>query len=262
MNAGTDYMLSVSLKYFPGISNLHFINNLRTGNSHFIEESIMNYEYLYDMLCEKAYLRFRNFYARSTKIRIIKGIIYAETDFKYLEAHHKIPKSDGGNDDLSNIVFFTPKEHIVAHHLLYKASPTQAHAQAWHCQAHAPKSGKMIRLTAQQFDELRKINAENARRIVAKSNETMRKSGQRFGSGNSMYGRQWYTNGETNICLTASDKIPEGFYRGRLNVVPAEQHKGTLGLHYYNNGKINKMFKTEDEIPQGFQKGMIHKCKK
>ena len=36
------------------------------------------------------------------------------------ERHHVIPKSLGGTNDLSNLIFLTPKEHYVAHHLLWK----------------------------------------------------------------------------------------------------------------------------------------------
>lgn len=261
MNAGTDYMLSVSLKYFPGISNLHFINNFENRKFSLLKRKAnMNYERLYNMLCEKAYLRFKDFY-KSSNLKIIKNSIYDNTNFKYLEAHHKTPKSDGGNNDPMNIVFFTPKEHIVAHHLLYKVNPSQAHAQAWHFQSYSSKSGEHIRLTAQQFDELRKINAENARNRIFETNRKMRENGRRFGCGNSAYGTKWYTNGIKNIRLKPSDEIPEGFYRGRLDVVPLEKHKSTKDMHWFNNGKMNKMFKSEDEIPPEFVKGMIQNAR-
>lgn len=259
---GQTNMLSISLTHFPDVSNLHFINNLRTGNSLFIlKESIMNYQHLYDMLCEKAYNRFSDFYVRSSNLRIIKSIIYKETDYKYLEAHHKLPKSDGGLDDLSNIVFFTPKEHIVAHHLLFKAQPTPKHAQAWHLQSHSSKSGLQIKLTAKEFEETRKINAENARKQIYETNRKMCESGRRFGKGNSMYGRIWYTNGIKSIVLKPSDVVPDGFYKGRLNAVPKDRHKSTTGMLWYNDGTINKMFKETDNIPSNFQKGKL-KCKK
>lgn len=222
----------------------------------------MNYKHIYNMLCRKAQSRFANFYSRTSNLRILKGIIYKETEYDYLEAHHVIPKSDGGTDDLTNLVFFTAKEHIIAHHLLYKAEPTQKHAQAWHYQAHSPKSGNKINISPKQFEELRRINAENARHIVTKSNETMRRTGQRFGTGNAMYGRHWYTNGKTNISLKDTDKIPDGFYKGRTDVVPKEKKSSTTGYVWYNNGTINKMFKSDVEIPKNFKKGMLQKCKK
>ena len=38
---------------------------------------------------------------------------------KYYEAHHIVPKSLGGTDDDSNLVLLTPKEHYIAHLLLF-----------------------------------------------------------------------------------------------------------------------------------------------
>lgn len=221
----------------------------------------MNYQHIYDMLCEKAHNRFYKFYNRTNSIRILKNIIYNETEYKYLEAHHVTPKCDGGADDIENLVFFTAKEHIIAHHLLYKANPTQKHAQAWHYQAHSPKNGDKIAITPKQFEELRRINAENAKRIVQKSNETMRRTGQRFGKGNAMYGRHWYTNGIRNITLKDTDEIPYGFYRGRIDNTPPDKKFSTSEYIWYNDGTINRMFKETDKIPENFTRGMKKKCK-
>lgn len=42
---------------------------------------------------------------------------------EYTEKHHIIPKSEGGGNDIKNIVELTPKEHFVAHKLLYLENP-------------------------------------------------------------------------------------------------------------------------------------------
>jgi len=42
----------------------------------------------------------------------------------YMEKHHIIPKSEGGGDTNDNLVYLTPKEHFIAHKLLYKIEPT------------------------------------------------------------------------------------------------------------------------------------------
>jgi hypothetical protein len=41
----------------------------------------------------------------------------------YMEKHHIIPKSEGGSNDDNNLVYLTPKEHFIAHKLLYKIEP-------------------------------------------------------------------------------------------------------------------------------------------
>lgn len=41
----------------------------------------------------------------------------------YLEVHHIIPKCMGGKNEEDNYVLFTYREHIIAHHLLYRIFP-------------------------------------------------------------------------------------------------------------------------------------------
>lgn len=43
-----------------------------------------------------------------------------ETDNRYLEKHHIIPKSLGGSDTIDNLVYLTAREHYIAHLLLIK----------------------------------------------------------------------------------------------------------------------------------------------
>lgn len=41
----------------------------------------------------------------------------------YYEIHHIVPKSEGGSDSSDNLVRLTPKEHFVAHKLLFLDNP-------------------------------------------------------------------------------------------------------------------------------------------
>ena len=41
----------------------------------------------------------------------------------YTEIHHIIPRSEGGSNDKDNLVELTPKEHYVAHKLMYMDNP-------------------------------------------------------------------------------------------------------------------------------------------
>lgn len=41
----------------------------------------------------------------------------------YMEKHHIIPKSEGGDNTFDNLVYLTPKEHFIVHKLLYKIQP-------------------------------------------------------------------------------------------------------------------------------------------
>lgn len=64
--------------------------------------ALVNYRKHYNLLVEKA----RN--------RVLEG---------YVERHHIIPKSEGGEDDLTNIVALTAREHYIAHFLLWRENP-------------------------------------------------------------------------------------------------------------------------------------------
>ena len=49
----------------------------------------------------------------------------------YYEAHHIIPRSEGGGNGEDNLVLLTAREHFLAHWLLYRAdsaTPSRAHA--------------------------------------------------------------------------------------------------------------------------------------
>ncbi len=63
----------------------------------------MNYQLIYNNLCERAKCR------------------YGLTD--YTEKHHIIPRSLGGNDRSENLVLLTYREHKLAHRLLTKIYP-------------------------------------------------------------------------------------------------------------------------------------------
>lgn len=77
----------------------------------------MNYTLIYKSLIEKAQLR-----------SDVSG---------YTEKHHIVPKSLGGSNAKSNLVELTPKEHYIAHMLLYKmhkgTSSELPMLRAWHC---------------------------------------------------------------------------------------------------------------------------------
>lgn len=45
------------------------------------------------------------------------------------EKHHIVPRGLGGPDIPANIIYLTPEEHIIAHHLLAKAYPNEEKLQ-------------------------------------------------------------------------------------------------------------------------------------
>lgn len=67
----------------------------------------MNYKKIYDKLVEKCKVR---------------GLDKTSLE-GYFEKHHIVPRCLGGTDDEDNFVLFTPREHVIAHRLLWKANP-------------------------------------------------------------------------------------------------------------------------------------------
>ena len=59
----------------------------------------MNYQKVYDQLVQKNHVF---------------------SSGEYFEIHHKVPKCMGGNDEKSNLVNLTAREHYIAHLLLVK----------------------------------------------------------------------------------------------------------------------------------------------
>lgn len=58
-------------------------------------------------------------YSQWYELLILKSKKRSET-LEYKENHHVIPRSFGGTDDLDNRVDLTPREHYIAHALLWK----------------------------------------------------------------------------------------------------------------------------------------------
>lgn len=67
----------------------------------------MNYKKIYDQLVEKCRVR---------------GLDKSSLE-GYFEKHHVVPRCMGGSDNPENFVLFTPREHVIAHRLLWKAFP-------------------------------------------------------------------------------------------------------------------------------------------
>lgn len=82
----------------------------------------------------------------------------------YYERHHIIPKSLGGSDNLSNLVFLTGREHLICHLLLIRMTEGKAKAKmisaAWSMANLENKHQDRKRLTSRQYSNLRKIFSE------------------------------------------------------------------------------------------------------
>jgi len=94
----------------------------------------------------------------------------------YGENHHIIPKSLGGQDDATNIIRLTPKEHYIIHHLLWKYHRCSKTAHAFF---------NMLRCSDNQN---RKFTARQHAIATAAHVETLKINMK--GEGNHFYGRR------------------------------------------------------------------------
>lgn len=74
----------------------------------------------------------------------------------YYESHHIIPKSMGGQNNKNNLILLTPREHFIAHWLLYKIYRNRATASAFYRMCHIG-NGKMKRYipSSRTYEEAR-----------------------------------------------------------------------------------------------------------
>ena len=81
----------------------------------------------------------------------------------YMERHHIIPKSMGGNNKKENLIYLFPSEHYYAHRLLAIENPKEHKlVTAWFLVCHMKtKWNDWKKLTAEQYEEARKAFAES-----------------------------------------------------------------------------------------------------
>lgn len=151
----------------------------------------MNYKRIYDELIENA------------KHRNITG---------YIEKHHILPRSMGGNEDKENIVKLTAREHYIAHWLLTKFVPAvnkkSMNYALWLMSQDNTTSAKGYRITSRHFEYNRKqhrimksgVNNPQYGKpswISGKTKDTCsivaRIAEQKIGVGNAMYGKNHST---------------------------------------------------------------------
>lgn len=170
----------------------------------------MDYRKHYNLLVEKARTR-----------KVDKGI--------YVEKHHIIPRSEGGSNESSNLVELYPREHFIAHWLLYRENPTVARSFAFNMMScdrrgtYKPSS----RAYAEGVEAAARANTENftGRKAITKNGKMkyvkeyeldfFYELGWNKGKSARLHnvGRFWSNNSEQECFST---ELQEGWVRGRL----------------------------------------------
>jgi hypothetical protein len=76
----------------------------------------------------------------------------------YIEKHHIIPLSLNGEDNESNIVPLTAKEHFVAHHLLWKIHRNPQMTKAFMMMCNIKRDGVKYKVNAKEYQLLKEDN--------------------------------------------------------------------------------------------------------
>ena len=114
------------------------------------------------------------------------------------EAHHIIPKSMGGTNCASNLVSLTPKEHFVAHHLLWKIHKnSKMHYAFWlmatRCSIDGRRDYKVNSRTYETAKAQHRLEVSKTHKGKVRSEESKQKSSI------SLKGKPAWNNGLTGI---------------------------------------------------------------
>lgn len=84
-----------------------------------------------------------------------------------VEKHHIIPRSMGGNNSKENLIDLTPREHYVAHHLLWKIHRNQSMACAFWNMSTTRIDGVDYRINSSTYEAIRKDISRLAKERMA-----------------------------------------------------------------------------------------------
>lgn len=189
----------------------------------------MDYKRIYDNLVERG------------KNRIFKG---------YGENHHIIPRSLGGNDDKSNLVKLTAREHFICHYLLTKIY--QSKTKEYYSMIKA-----FMMMYRKSDNQERYVNSHLYQNLRAQFSETQ--SYCQTGIKNSQYGTICIFNEKLreNKRLGVGEAIPEEWERGLVfnwesrDLRLAENHQKELNRLAVEDKKIEHFKALWDKFING-----------
>lgn len=181
---------------------------------------------------------------------------------QYTEKHHIIPRSEGGTDEQKNLVILYPREHFIAHWLLYRENPTVSRSYAFNMMS-CNRNGTYkvssrayaegVEAAAKACSTLQKgrkgINKDGKVKYVYEYELDMyyEKGWKKGGiQSKKQKGRFWSNNGAVE---ELSHTLKEGWKRGRLK--SNTQSKKAVS----KNGKVQFVTDTEKWIAKDWKLG-------
>lgn len=132
------------------------------------------------------------------------------------ELHHIVPKSLGGNNTNENLVLLTPKEHYVAHHLLFKMHTGKNKAKMAYAlfKMCAKNSNHTRTVTAKQYHYCKQqmslncsgVNNPNFGKKLFSADQKLKFSLAKQGSKNPMFGKTPHNKGKSCSPLSSKTK--------------------------------------------------------
>lgn len=161
----------------------------------------------------------------------------------YIEQHHIIPRSFGGQNTKNNMVALTAREHFICHLLLVKIHKNDNYYfKAIHAfMMMMVSSNNQNRITSRMFELYRKYHSS----IMSKLQK---------GDKNSQYGTSWITNGNDNKKIVKNEKIPDGWKLGRT--IEEDKIRKLIQIENRKKVKLKKYFEKieyEDKEKQQIQ---------
>lgn len=197
----------------------------------------MDYEKIYDKLI-------------STRLLLKETRVVEKNSGYYFELHHILPKCKGGDNSKNNLVLLTPREHFLAHWLLWLIFKDRQMALAFH---------KMLSNNNRQDRRFSSKDYEKAREAYRKTN-----IGNTYGKGNkgriiSEEQRKNHSiimkgkfNGEDNPFFGKkhSDETKKALSDKRKNMKNEEIYNYKGYKLIYKNGDYICRFKTVKEVSE------------
>jgi hypothetical protein len=142
-------------------------------------------------------------------------------DGDYYERHHIIPKSMGGTNELSNLIYLTAREHFIAHWLLWRIYENKEMAFAFYAITHM---GKNHTITSSRVYEESKLAR---RQFIIENNK-------KYHKGKKLSEQQIEKIRETSKNLIRTEQHRENISKSLKNKPKTNQHKENISKSLKN----------------------------
>ncbi|HIC4115619.1 TPA: HNH endonuclease signature motif containing protein [Salmonella enterica] len=138
----------------------------------------------------------------------------------YQERHHIIPVCLGGTNHFSNLVWLTPEEHYVVHHLLWRTKPLNPGIRkAWTGMNNMSRNNK-------EFGEFRRNNSTRMKELM--SSDEQKERCRRQSKKNSLDSEVQKKRADSLRGYTWDDESRRRLSKSRKGIPHSEAHKANL----------------------------------